>query len=248
MDVGVILPTYEEAATVGPVLEDVADHLLREHELIVVDDSPARATADAVQAADADATLIRRGGGDLGTAVTRGIAETSAECVVVMDADGQHPPRHVPTLADHISAGADMVVGSRHVGGSNEASWGVTRYLMSAGASALAWALVPDARPLQDPMSGFFAVRRQQVAPVLDELDPRGYKIALEILARAPIRSVSEVPIAFQPRADGESNTDAGEIKNYLAHLATLAVVARRKQRPRRVGRLDTSEVANERP
>lgn len=248
MDVGVVLPTYQEHETIGGVLEDVADRLLRNYELIVVDDSPGDRTANAVRDADVDATLIRRGASGLGTAVARGIEEATAECVVVMDADGQHPPRQVPTLADHVDAGADMVVGSRHVGGSNEASWGIGRYLMSAGASALAWALVPDSRPLQDPMSGFFAVRRSQVTPVLDELEPQGYKIALEVLARAPIRTVSEVPIAFQPRSGGESNTDSGEIANYLQHLSTLAVVSRRKQRPRRVGTVARPEVSDERP
>lgn len=92
-------------------------------------------------------------------------------------------------------------------------------------------------------MSGFFAVRRDVVEPVLDRLNPEGYKILLEILARAPVDDVAEVPFEFDEREAGESNTDWRENVRYLRHMQRLAVASRRRRRPDRV---PTAEVADD--
>lgn len=235
--VSVVIPTYCEHESIGNVLEDVHDQLsAHTHEVLVVDDSPDRRTRQTVRDSYSECEgLVWVPGPDSGlsAAVVRGFQEVDGERVVVMDGDGQHPAEVLPQLVAALDD-ADVAVGSRHVGGEILADWSMVRYAMSFGASCLAWAAVPDSRPLQDPMSGLFAVRRDVVSPVLDELDPVGYKVLLEVLARAPVSSVAEVPVTFRERDAGESGTDAHEMVRYLRHLARLAVESRRRQLPER--------------
>jgi len=245
MSVSIVLPTYCESDCIEAVLHDLDDALSTgAHEIVVGDDSPDDATAEAAISANVGAQVIQRDGGDgLASAVLRGIEASQYSRVVVMDADGQHPPSVVPQLADALDV-VDVAVGSRHSGGDNRADWGIKRDAMSFGASAIAWAAVPDSRPLQDPMSGFFAVRREVVEPVRERLRPRGYKILLEILARCPVDSVAEIPFEFETRDAGESNTDWRENVRYLQHMRRLAVASRRKQRPTRATAEEVNDVS----
>lgn len=239
--ISIVVPTYEEHESIGDVLVDV-DGVLRERacEIVLVDDSQLLTTvAEAVTVAgelQADMEIEHReAGSGLGSAVLDGIDLSSGEAIVVMDGDGQHPAAAVPELVDALE-GADVAVGSRHAGdGRIRADWPLRRAVMSFGASAIAWAAVPDARRLQDPMSGFFAIRRSVVEPVADRLEPDGHKILLELLARCPIDSVTEVPIEFGERGAGESTTDAREMGRFLRHVSQLAVASRRRRRPERV-------------
>lgn len=230
----VVLPTYEERATAPDVVDALDRRLRPTDEILVVDDSPTGATAEAVQAVDtaADRRVVRRDAPpDLSQAVLDGFDRARGGRVVVMDADGQHPPDAVPRLVEALSA-ADLAVASRHVGGDVQARWSRWRYLQSFGASVLAWVAVPDARGVDDPMSGMFAVRRGVVDPVRERLDPQGYKLVLELLARCPIDTVAEIPMTFRERRAGASNTDQRQVGRYVAHLARLAVASRTRRRP----------------
>jgi len=236
--ISIVLPTFNEVETVPGVIEELQDQLVREHETIVVDDDSPDGTPEVVDELWSDDPRVRvvkrTDESGLASAVLRGIREAKHEAVVVLDADGQHPPSIVPSLVAELERGSDVVVGSRHAGGAIESEWSRTRYALSFGASLLAWAAIPDARPLQDPMSGCFAVRRNVVASVDGRLEPQGFKILLEILAVAPIDEVAEVPLYFEPRGSGESNMDTDEVRSYIRHLARLARVSRQKQRPQR--------------
>ncbi|MGB9966108.1 glycosyltransferase [Halobacterium hubeiense] len=224
----VILPTYEEAATAPTVVTELVDTLDRDHELIVVDDSPTRDTVNAVEAATDDVTTIHRQGDGLASAVLDGIDQATHEAIAVLDGDGQHPPSAVCQLLEEIDDGADVAVGSRHSeDGGVAADWPTHRRIISHGATALAWAFVPPARETSDPMSGLFAARRAYVDAVRDQLDPAGYKILLEILARAPVEDVTESGYVFQAREAGESNLGAREYVDYVRHLCRLAAPSR---------------------
>jgi dolichol-phosphate mannosyltransferase len=235
-----IVPTYREADAIGDVVEGIltaADDVAARWEVLVVDDSPDRATVDAVPDHYDRVRAWHRQGDGLASAVLDGLRVSGGFYAIVLDGDGQHPPSVLPELYAQVRGGADVAVGGRHEhGATNRAAWGWRRYAMSLGASGLAWLAVPEARALQDPMSGCFAVRRSVVAPILDECDPEGHKILLELLARAPVRDVAEVPMGFGKRRAGESSTDGSAVAAYLRHLGRLAVAARRRPRPRRLG------------
>ena len=80
------------------------------------------------------------------------------------------------------------------------------------------------ARPLvkaNDPLAGFFAVRREHVA-CRTNLNPIGYKIALELMVRCRCRQPREIPISFSDRRSGKSKLNVREQLNYLRHLGRL--------------------------
>jgi dolichol-phosphate mannosyltransferase len=156
----------------------------------------------------------------LSGAVLHGMAEARGEVLCVMDADLQHPPEKLPELIAPIERGnADFVMGSRYMhGGSIETGWTWYRAINSQIATLLAR---PFAGRMSDPMSGFFALRRDDYAQAR-HLTPLGYKIGLELLSKTRVRRVHEIPIHFGKRLAGESKLSLKEQFRYLEHLSRL--------------------------
>lgn len=227
----VILPTYNESGTVCDVIDGLQNHLWGDYEIIIVDDESPDGTARVVRNEFQEQSvkvLVRHEKSGLGSAVVDGMDVADGSNYLVMDADGQHRPPDAPMLYKSVLDGADMAVGSRHLDNShNEAAWGPLRYAISLGGLSVAWAALPIARELADPMSGFFAVDAEVIDPYLDDLQPDGYKVLLEIMARCPVTDVDECPITFDLRKNGDSNMDHWEILRYLRHMARTAYVAR---------------------
>jgi dolichol-phosphate mannosyltransferase len=137
-----------------------------------------------------------------------------------MDADLSHPPEKLPELIAQLQSGAaDFAMGSRYVpGGSTEQGWGLGRWLNSKVATLLARPFTTS----HDPMSGFFAMKRQQFLQA-EALSPIGYKIALELLVKGRCRKLAEIPIHFANRTRGQSKLSLREQWNYLKHVKRLA-------------------------
>lgn len=70
-------------------------------------------------------------------------------------------------------------------------------------------------------MSGFFMIR-QDVVRELPTLQRSGFKLLLEILVRAPLRDVQEVPFNFGARQGGESKAGFSVLRDYCTLLARL--------------------------
>jgi len=135
-----------------------------------------------------------------------------------MDCDLSHPAEKIPTMVLALASGQQMVLGSRYVpGGSTSDDWGVFRWLNSRVATLLA-------RPLtnvKDPMSGFFALRKSDFEQARD-LNPVGYKVALELIVKCRFENVGEIPIGFIDRVYGESKLTLKEQLKYIKHLRRL--------------------------
>ena len=148
----------------------------------------------------------------------RGIESATKEMLVVMDADGSHPPESIPDMVQAVEDGADFSLGSRYVpGGSTEDGWGVLRWVNSKIATLMA-------RPfttVRDPMSGFFCLRASTVERG-ESLDPIGYKIGLELIVKCRCERVAEVPIHFSTRREGESKLTLRVQWEYLLHILNL--------------------------
>src|SRR5262249_17926892 len=141
--------------------------------------------------------------------------------LVVMDADLQHPPEKLPDLLAPLENrnGTDFVLGSRNVaGGSTGERWGTFRKINSEVATLLAR---PFAGRTRDPMSGFFAMRRETL-DAAQRLTPLGYKIGLELMCKCRVQHVKEVPIHFAERTRGQSKLSLREQFRYLEHLSRL--------------------------
>ena len=231
----VIVPTRNESGNVAPLVARL-DQALGDidAEILFVDDSSdttpeqIRSTADT---ASRPVRLLHRTAkervGGLGGAVLAGLRSARGAWVVVMDGDLQHPPEVVPDLVrTGEESGADLIVASRYVGsGSTGGLSSTTRVRVSGGANALARAVFPRRlADCTDPMSGFFAVRRGSVD--LDRLQPRGFKILLETVARSPRMNVAEVSFVFQERHSGESKASLTEGLLLVRKLASLRVAS----------------------
>lgn len=233
-DVSIIIPTFNEGENICHVIPECLRALHSSEyrpEIVVVDDDsddytwqhPVRLFGH-----DLRVRVIRRRTPDNGLAksVTQGFATASGKYCAVIDADLQHPPGRLPALFDALEEGADVAIGSRYTAGGAIENWTTWRKLVSKGATLCARAVLPDARQVSDPMSGFFAVRRTVAEDII--LDPTGYKILLEILGKGDYETVVEVPYEFRERERGQSKLSAEEYLNFLTHLAKLTGVRSR--------------------
>lgn len=120
MKVSFLIPAYNEASTIGEVLERI-DALGLEREIIVIDDGSEDGTGAVVEhhaRTSTDVRLVRKANGGKGSALRHGIPLVTGDIVVIQDADMEYDPSDVPRLIDPILRGkADVVYGSRLVGG-----------------------------------------------------------------------------------------------------------------------------------
>jgi len=232
-DICVIAPTLNEAANLRVLVPRIAGALAATRtvtsqavsfEILIVDDNSQDGTPDVVAQLAREfpvRLLVRKHPRDgLSGAVLEGIRSTSSHYIVVMDADLQHPPEKIPELLAPLQRGeAEFVIGSRYAaGGSMEQSWGFFRRVNSWVATALAY---PFSGRTHDPMSGFFALTRTTFDRA-EHLTPLGYKIALELMCKARVRRVAEIPIHFGLREHGESKLTLKQQFKYLEHLSRL--------------------------
>jgi dolichol-phosphate mannosyltransferase len=224
-DISIIVPTINEAENLPELLRRI-DAALKPavYEVIIVDDNSRDNTSE-VSAQLAKTyplkLLVREEPQNgLSGAVLYGMAQARGEILCVMDADLQHPPEKLPELIAPLKDGsADFVVGSRYVpGGSTADQWGFLRKVNSRVATLLAR---PFAGKITDPMAGFFALKRQTYLGA-KQLTPLGYKIALELMCKARVTSVREVPIHFGLRQKGRSKLSLKQQFKYLEHLSRL--------------------------
>ena len=221
----IIVPTYREA----PNIKRLAERLFaalgptgRPVELILVDDDSRDGIEDVVEALSRTypvRLIVRTSERGLSTAVIAGFREARFDRFVVLDADLQHPPETVLAVLDSLDAsGGDFVIASRFVEGASIAGdWPMRRRIASLVARWLAHPIAP----LTDPLSGFFAIHRstwEQAA----QLNPIGYKIALELYVKGGCRQPVEVPLHFAVREAGQSKFSFAEQVRYLRHLSRL--------------------------
>ena len=192
MDLSVIIPAYNEAAGIRAVLADIQS-VVPDAEILVVDDCSTDGTGDI--AAAAGARVIRhRSNRGYGGALKTGIRAAHSDAVVVLDADGQHNARYIPSLADMLED-YDIAIGER------------TNAYRVAGARLpgkilLGWVvnMVAGTR-IKDINCGFRAARRDELAHILPLL-PDGFSFSTtSTLAYLKLgRSVGFLPMETRRR------------------------------------------------
>lgn len=210
VDISIIIPCYNESDNVIPLVKALHTVLHdRQWEVIFVDDNSPDGTIHVVRKLAAHDLhvrgLLRIGRRGLSSAVIEGILSSSAPLIAVMDGDLQHDETCLPIMIEALMKNTcDIIVASRHVEGGNSTGlankW---RHFLSLQGIQIAKKL---GAPVNDPMSGFFAARREWFEPIAPSLRGRGFKILMETLLAAPkpIR-VMETPMVFRERLHGES-------------------------------------------
>jgi dolichol-phosphate mannosyltransferase len=174
---------------------------------------------EAAKSSSIPITVVHRPGKTgLASAVLDGAAAARAPVVTVMDADLSHPPELLRALWQAIQGGADIAVASRYVPGGGVEHWPLMRRLVSRAATFAARGGL--GLRVRDPLSGFFAVRRDLLTGY--RYKGLGYKLLVEVLATHPDRPVAEIPYRFVDRQRGKSKLGVGEIFAFLKLLRHL--------------------------
>lgn len=229
VELSVVVPTYNERENIIELINRLHECLDGvQWEVIFVDDDSADGTAEQVRqiaCRDPRVRCIQRiGRRGLSSACTEGMLASSAPFLAIMDADCQHDERMLPRMLELLRTGeADIVVGSRYTQGGGIGNWDKTRARMSQFATRLSRAVIKQ--DLSDPMSGYFALRREVLESTVRSLSNLGFKILLDVLASSPrpLR-LQEVPYEFRNRHAGESKLDSHAMWDYLMLLLDKSV------------------------
>jgi dolichol-phosphate mannosyltransferase len=213
--VWLILPTYNEAGNLEPLVRAVLPQLagtgLANNVLVVDDDSPdgTGKVADRLAAENDRVRVLHRVQKQgLGRAYLAGFEvalEAGADLVMEMDSDFSHDPADVPRLIAAADA-ADLVLGSRYVPGGGVTNWGLARRLVSR--AGCAYARLVLGIPVRDLTGGFKCFNRRVLEALdLTDVHANGYGFQIELTYKA-VRAgftVTEVPIVFRERREGAS-------------------------------------------
>lgn len=232
----VIIPTYNEAQNLAPIIDRVRN-AHPEVDVLVVDDSSPDGTgeiADRLATVDDAVHVLHRPGKEgLGAAYVAGFGwalDKGYEAVVEMDADGSHRPEELHRLLDALES-VDVALGSRYVAGGRIENWPWRRRLLSAGGNHYTRAVM--GLPVRDATGGFRAFR----AGALHELNfatvhSHGYCFQVDIVRRALSSGlrVVEVPITFVERVDGASKMTGGIVAEALWRVTGWGLARRADQ------------------
>jgi len=217
----VVVPSFNERDNIAKLYRKLEATLTGiAWEVIFVDDNSPDRTWEVVRdlaRTDRRVRCIRRvGRRGLSGACIEGILASSAPFAAVMDADLQHDETQLSRMLQLLQGGqAELVVGSRYVEGGSAESFNKQR----AGASAFATSIAKRVLGvgINDPMSGFFMIRRDRFEQLAPKLSTQGFKILLDIVATAhgELKTV-EIPYTFGSRLHGESKLDSMVALDFL--------------------------------
>lgn len=227
--VTIVAPTYNERANLARLVDALdASMGAMSWEIVFVDDDSEDGTAEAAKQLtqrDARVRCIHRiGRRGLAGACIEGVLSSAAPYVVIMDADLQHDESIIPAMIARLENGeADLVIGTRTSAAAGPAT-GFSAQRAAASRFAMRTANFFLGTRVSDPMSGFFAMRRDKFNEVAPALSASGFKILLDILVTAwpPLR-VAEVSYEFRSRQDGESKFDTRAMLDFGALLVNKA-------------------------
>lgn len=207
----VIIPTYNEAENIRPIVGRLRAAVPVADILIADDNSPdgTGRIADELATADDQVNVLHREAKEgLGATYVAGFRwglERGYGVLVEHDADGSHQPEQLPSMLRALT-GADMVKGSRWVKGGSVVNWPWHRKLLSKGGSLYSRLML--GLPIRDVTGGFTAFRADVLEGLdLDGIESAGYAFQVDLARRAIAKGyrVVEVPIEFVERVRGDS-------------------------------------------
>jgi dolichol-phosphate mannosyltransferase len=233
VELSIVLPAYEEGESLKkilPALQEVAAELAPHCEILIVDTmKPRDSTPDLCR--DLGVTYLPRRGGDLyGDAVRTGFAAAKGKWVVMMDGDGSHNPRALPTLWQHRND-YDLVVASRYIRGGQTENPAVLIFMSQIVNVVFRLAL---GLKCYDVSNSFRLYRGEDVRAL--RLECNHFDIVEEILvklaARRPDFRIKEVPFTFEKRKAGKTKRQL--ITFIFGYLGTLLRLVRLKAKAKR--------------
>ena len=235
----VVIPTYNEAASIGDVLARVLRLEIVGHdiEVLVVDDGSPDGTGAIVKTLTGPRVhLIERPEkSGLGQAYLAGFAWALArtyEVIVEMDGDGSHLPEQLDRLLAAVTDGADLVIGSRWVPGGKVDNWSLLRQSLSRAGNGYARFCLGFS--LRDSTAGYRAFKRTSLDTLdLGTVDSSGYCFQIDLAWRAWQRKlrIEQVPITFVERTSGVSKMSKGIVLEAIWQITKWGLRRTRAQR-----------------
>ncbi|MBU5575065.1 MAG: glycosyltransferase family 2 protein [Candidatus Aenigmatarchaeota archaeon] len=221
-ELSIVIPTYNEKENIVTLIDKLFSIFSLNRikgEIIIVDDNSPDGTGLLVERLRKKYRYLkiihRKEKMGLSSAILAGFKIAKGNILGAMDADMSHPPEAIPIMLNEIKNGADFVIGSRYIKGGKIIGWPFYRKLISKGATFLAKIFTK----VRDPMSGFFLIKSKCLEG--RNINPKGFKICLELLVKANYKSVKEVPITFTDRQLGKSKLNLKEYYYYLSNLGS---------------------------
>jgi len=229
----VIVPTYNEKDNVEIITRRLRAAVPTADLLIADDNSPdgTGRLADTLAAADPQVHVLHRPGkGGLGAAYIAGFTwalDNGYDVAVEMDADGSHSPEQLPRLLDALRD-ADLVLGSRYVGGGEVKNWPLSRKVLSVGGNTYVRMVL--GLHLRDATGGYRAFRRATLEKIdYASVDSQGYCFQVDLAWRAMRLGlrVVEVPITFVERERGQSKMSRSIVAEALWRVTVWGAQSR---------------------
>lgn len=200
--VTVVIPARNEEQNIGDMIKKSQPFC---DELIVVD---GHSTDKTQQIAESFSVRVvkdnKKGKGD---AIRVGAAAASHEVTVFIDADGSHDPTDIPRIVEPIRRGeADLIIGSRGKGGSDELHGDIPKLLRLVGSDLILIGInLRWGQDLTDSQNGFRAIRTKviQSLKLKENITTIEQEMTMKCLKKGYI--VSEVPTHEYSRKYGES-------------------------------------------
>ncbi|OJX64698.1 MAG: hypothetical protein BGO95_02890 [Micrococcales bacterium 73-13] len=251
-DTIVLVPTYNEAASLPPLVDRIRA-AVPDADILVIDDASPDGTGElAERIADADPhvrVLHRAAKEGLGPAYRAGYEAALARgyrYLVQMDADGSHPPETLPEmLAAAARPGTDLVIGSRWVPGGRTVDWPRHRELLSRAANGYARRILRIR--VADVTAGYRVYRAEALRELaLESIRSHGYYFQVEMTVRVLDLGggVTEVPIVFAEREAGASKMTMSIIAEAMLRVTSLGLRRLGRRSEGRVERRDAPVAA----
>jgi len=229
----VLIPTYNEAPNLAGLLPQVLAQDPR-IDVLVVDDNSEDGTgriADELARSDARIHVLHREGKlGLGTAYRAGFRwglERGYDYLFEMDADFSHDPAHLKEFLKAVE-GADLVLGSRYLGGKvTVVNWPMGRLMLSYCANIYARWLT--GLRIWDLTGGFKCFRRRVLEAIdLEQVRSNGYAFQIEMSVRAWRKGfkLAEIPIVFVDRTEGQSKMNKAIVREAVWMVPRLRLMA----------------------
>jgi len=209
----VVLPTYNESATIAELLRCIRRSVSDGVDVLVVDDNSPDGTADLAEALTTELggieVLRRPGKAGLGSAYRDGFKlglSRGYEALVEMDADFSHDPSALGDLLAEIASGADLAIGTRYMPGGGIPDWPWPRRAISRAGNQYARFML--GLSIRDATSGYRAYHRRALERMnFTAMRADGYGFQVEMAWKVEMAGgkVAEVPIEFRDRTLGRS-------------------------------------------